>query len=291
MRRASDVIRVKMGQNYFSDAAAFLHQAINKCIEFSLFLFVWRGWVDDDQLIAADDVTVGVCGWRKCWRSNWKQKNARAKLDASHHSAIRFRDYVERRWQLIQSIAVLRQRSNYVKRGRRHNYLAAFPSSVGFLWPDPFTSFKLTGVDQCLLPVGHPPQKERSIESARREMGRHPSASRFEIRASNLQAVFLENLLEGRLTTLCRFSLRTDSLERQSFSPSREQHAGLLEELAHCACTHQRFFAVATDNIDASIVLVDLSAREGMKASHELELRASLDPKYFGVVSIFQQYY
>src|SRR5437867_4441989 len=128
MRRAPDVIRVKMGQNYFSDAATFLHQAINKCIEFSLFLFVWRGWVD---------------------------------------------------------------------------------------------------VDQCLLPVGHPPQKERSIESARREMGRHPSASRFEIRASNLQAIFLKNLLEGRLTTLCRFSLRTDSLERQSFSASREQHAGL----------------------------------------------------------------
>src|SRR5712692_1220118 len=121
MRRASDVIRVKVSQNYFPDAATFLHQAVDECIEFSLFFFVWRCRIDDDQLIAADDVTVGVRRGRQRRGSDWKEKNAGAELDASHHSAIRFGYGVERRWQLIQSIAILRQRSNYVKRRRRHN--------------------------------------------------------------------------------------------------------------------------------------------------------------------------
>src|SRR5262249_8465782 len=144
----------KMRQNYFSDPATFINQAVDECVQFSLLLFVWRGRVDDYQLVAAYDVAIGVRRRGQRWRSHRKKKNTRMKLDSPNHPAFRLGNGVERRRQPIQSIKILCERSNYVKSGWRHNDLAALPSSVSFSSSDPFTRLKLASIDQSLLSFG-----------------------------------------------------------------------------------------------------------------------------------------
>lgn len=178
-----------------------------------------------------------------------------------------------------------------MKRWRRHGYLALHPSGKSLRGPDPFTSLKLSCVDERLLSLGHPGNKEPRIEATRREMRRHPSAGRFEVRAGDFKAVVIENLLERFLTGRHRAPLCCDPLDRQAVCATRQQHACLLKELADGAHTHQRFLAFTTRNRDRVVFLVELPARERVIAAHELKLGTSLDPEDFWVWAVPQQYY
>src|SRR6266404_8420192 len=117
MRRAADMVRVEMGDNNFSHSPPFSNQPIDKLVELLLFFLVGRSRIDDDELVAADDVAVGVCSRRQGRRSYGEKKNARAKLDAPNRCALRFGDCSERRLQFFDSIGVLGKRSNDVKGG------------------------------------------------------------------------------------------------------------------------------------------------------------------------------
>src|SRR5215471_16164292 len=110
MRRSPNVICVKMRQNYFSDPATFIHQAVDECVQFALLFVVGRGGIDDYQLVAAYDVTIGVRRRGQRRRSHRKQENARVKLDSADHTTISLWDHVERRWQFIQSVKILCER-------------------------------------------------------------------------------------------------------------------------------------------------------------------------------------
>ena len=73
------------------------------------------------------------------------------------------------------------------------------------------------------------------------------------------------------------------------FDSSSEEHPGLFEQLARGACAHSCFLAQATGYLDRGVGLVQLAAREGMIAAHELKLSTSLDPKHFRVVNVSQE--
>src|SRR5947207_15663200 len=60
MRRAADMIRVEMSDDDFSYPPPFSNQAIDKHVELLLLFFVGRSRINDDELVAADDVAVGV---------------------------------------------------------------------------------------------------------------------------------------------------------------------------------------------------------------------------------------
>src|SRR5207247_5697360 len=160
MRRAADMIRVEMSDNNFSHSPPFSNQPIDKRVELPLLFFVGRSRINDDELVAADDVAVGMRGWRQGRRSYREKENARAKLDAPNGCALRFGDCRERRLQFFDSIGVLSQRSNDLKRRRRQCYLAVLPVVKSVCRPDPFTGFKLARFDQRLLAIRHPGEKE-----------------------------------------------------------------------------------------------------------------------------------
>ena len=291
MRSAADMIGVKMSDDNLSHSPPFSHQPIDKRVERLLLFFVGRSRIDDDELVAADDVAVGVSSRRQGRRSYREKKNARAKLDAPNRCPLRFGDCGERGLQFFDSIGVLGQRSNDVKRGRRQRYLAVLPLVKSIRRPDPLTGFKFARFDQRLLPIGHPGEKEPRVETARCESGRHPSAGRFEIRAGNFKVVLIENLLErfrsvGHRTPLCR-----DPVKRQPVGATRQEHACLLEELADGACSHKRFLFCTIRNSDRAVFLVELAAGERVIATHELKLRASFDPEDFWVRPVLQQDY
>src|SRR6266705_2516598 len=82
MRRAADMIRVEMSDNHFSHSPPFSNQPIDKRVELLLLFFVRGSRINDDKLVTADDVAVGVCSRRQGRRSHREKTNARAKLDA-----------------------------------------------------------------------------------------------------------------------------------------------------------------------------------------------------------------
>src|SRR6266404_2674022 len=275
------MIGMIMREYYLSHSPALGYHCVDEYIQFFLFFLVRRGRVDDDQFIAAYDVAVCVGRRRKRRCSDREEKNAGAKLNSPNHPVLGFWNCGQCCRQLLHVTRVRSERSNDVKRRRRHNDLAALPTRQRFSRSYPLTGFKLACFDQGLLTFRHPREEEPGVKPPRCKVRRHPSSCRFKVRTHDLERVFFESLFDTLEVLVHSAALFCDTLERQTLRALRQQHACFFEELPNGTGSHDGFFAVATCYGYRAVFLVELSAWKGMKSAHELELRASLDPKDF----------
>src|SRR5262245_39033882 len=83
MRHAADVVRVQMRDDDFAESLALLHETSDHVVEQFLLILVWRTGIDHDHLVAADNVTIGVCRRRNGRRTQGAKVNAISKLHAA----------------------------------------------------------------------------------------------------------------------------------------------------------------------------------------------------------------
>src|SRR5262245_32637805 len=80
MRHAADVIGVQMGDDDLAESPPLLHESGDHMVENGLLIGVRRAGIDDDHLISADQVTIGVSRGRKRGRAQRAEEYAVAEL-------------------------------------------------------------------------------------------------------------------------------------------------------------------------------------------------------------------
>src|SRR5262249_5461930 len=192
----SNMIRMMMSQKYLPYSATFGHQAIDKAIQFLLLFFIRRRGIDNNHLLAADQVAVRVRSRRQCRSLDRKEEDSGSGLDAPDYAALRLGNCNQSASALLQTGWRSRESSDYVQRRRRQDDRLSHPAFEGVGRSDPFTVDQFTGLYGWLLTLGEPCQKEPGVKAAGCKWRRHPSACGDHGIGVDLKSVLFEDAVE-----------------------------------------------------------------------------------------------